>query len=146
MSFASEMAALLDIPQESVIGDADMQQIYTCGYQLYETGNYERATQFFTKLISCNPFMEKYWHALASSLQMQKNYRGAVKAWSLVALFAGDDPMPHFHAAECLFSLREKEEALHALRAAEELAIQNDHYFVLRDKIHVLKEAHGNEL
>jgi hypothetical protein len=47
------------------------------------------------------------------------------------------NPFPHFHAAESLFSLSEKEEGLKALKTAEALDIKG----VLRGKIEALRLA-----
>jgi type III secretion system low calcium response chaperone LcrH/SycD len=94
-------------------------EIYTLGYELYEAGRYKDAASIFTRLVLTEPMEESFWRGLASSRQMQRKFEEALHAWSLVALLAERDPMPHFHAAECFFALHDPEEAEKALRLAE---------------------------
>jgi type III secretion system low calcium response chaperone LcrH/SycD len=133
---------LADIPLEKAFSVEEQEELYAIAFQLYELGNYLHAGQFFKKLVLCNPFAEKYWRGLASCHQMQKEYLAAVHAWTSSALLEGNDPLPHFHAAECLFSLEQKEEALQALKAAESLLAHNEQHNNLRNKITLLKQVH----
>lgn len=114
-------------------------QFYATAFGLYEKGDYRGAAQLFTQLVLTDPFSVHYWQGLASSKQMAKEYHAAVHAWSLAALLRENDPLPHFHAAECFLSLDEKEDALKALDAALELCHSDER---LRDKIHLLKTIH----
>lgn len=141
-SFAEEVATLVDIPLSNVFSIEEQEELYAIAYQCYENGIYTTASQFFTKLVLCNPFEEKYWRGLASSQQMLKTYLDALHAWSQCALLAAEDPLPHFHAAECLFSLNEKQDAIKALRAAESLLSPDEN--VLRNKIMILKQVHSD--
>lgn len=97
----------------------EQKMLYETGYSFYEANDWSRAADIFMQLILSDPFEERYWRGLASSRQMESKYRDAVHAWALVALLAEKDPLAHFHAAECLFSLNEKEEAKKALASAE---------------------------
>ena len=96
----------------------------------------------FTDLALQHPLDKSYWYELATSHQKKGNYRNAVIAWAFVSLLSSEDPMPHFHAAECLLAQGEKEDALKALKLALELS---GHNHVLRDKILTLMtgESHG---
>jgi type III secretion system low calcium response chaperone LcrH/SycD len=113
--------------------------LYATAYGLYSQGDYQGAEELFLQLVLLNAFEEKHWRGLASSHQMQRKYQDAAYAWSLVALLCDSDPYPHFHAAECLLSLKEKEDGLKALLCAEERLseAQQD----LRDKIEVLRSV-----
>jgi type III secretion system low calcium response chaperone LcrH/SycD len=125
------------MPQE------EQEMLYSSGYGLYEAGNYEEATHLFTRLVLADPFMETYWRGLASCHQMTRNYEKALYAWALSSLLQEQDPWPHFHAAECLLSLNEKEEALKALNAAAERLKKEDRdHQSLKAKIETLKEVH----
>jgi type III secretion system low calcium response chaperone LcrH/SycD len=140
--FAEGIASMLDLNSEKAISLEEQEQLYAMSYHFYQKGDYATAAQFFTKLVSMNPFMGKYWRGLASSEQMRKEYLAAVHAWCLVALLEERDPLAHFHAAECLFSLNDTHEGLKALQAAESLLGAQDES--LRDKILVLKKVHCN--
>lgn len=141
-AFSEAVAGLADMPSSEAFSVEEQEELYGVAFQLYELGNYPHAEQYFKKLVLCNPFTEKYWRGLASCYQMQKEYLAAVHAWTSSALLEDKDPLPHFHAAECLFSLGEKEEALQALQAAESLLTRNEEHTLLRNKITVLKQVH----
>ncbi len=142
--FVDELATLLNVSQEEVnaVAAEDDENLCATAYHLYERGDYPIAAQFFTKLVLANPFDEKYWRGLASSRQMQGEYLASVYAWSMVALIEHKDPMPHYHAAECLLSLNEKTDALKALTAAESLLDEKNQ--AIRHKINLLKQVHFN--
>ncbi len=61
----------------------------------------------------------------------------ALHAWAMAALLKKEDPYPHFHAAECCFSLGHYEDAVKALREASS-KLENNH--PLGEKIALLKE------
>ncbi len=139
-TFQKEVMDILGISEKEVsaVPLEQERQFYAIAFGLYEKGDYRGAAQLFTQLVLTDPFSEHYWQGLASSRQMAREYLAAVHAWSLVALLKEKDPLPHFHAAECLLSLDDKEEALKALDAALEFC-RNER---LREKINLLKTIH----
>ena len=120
---------------------AEQEILYGTSCGLYETGDYAEAAGFFTQLVLHEPFQELYWRGLASAQQMEEKYQEALHAWSLVALLVDTDPLPHFHAAECLLSLNDKPQAVKALQCAEERLTEGQ--AELREKIHLLKEVYA---
>ncbi len=134
-SFRQEVMQILGIPEEKLISPEQEKTYYTAAFTLYEKKAYRKASHLFTTLVLTNPFAIHYWQGLASSKQMSREYEAALQAWSLVALLNTEDPLPHFHAGECLLRLNEKEEAEKALNAA--LALNQDP--VLEIKINKLK-------
>lgn len=104
----------------------EQEAIYASAFSLYQKGSYAEAAEFFTSLVICDPYGEKYWRGLASSRQMEGKYVDSLRAWSLSSLLAARDPWPHFHAAECLLSLGNKEEAKKALNEARRCRCQQD--------------------
>ena len=139
-AFQKEVMEILGITEKEVkpIPLEMQRQLYATAFGMYEKGDYRSAWQLFTQLVLSDPFSEHYWLGLASSKQMARDYQAAIHAWSLVALLKEGDPMPHFHAAECLLSLDEKEEALKALDAALDLCTEER----LHEKINLLKAIH----
>lgn len=99
--------------------DKEQQILYSSAFSLYQQKNYSAATPLFTQLCLSDPFQEDFWRGLASSLQMQLKWKESIHAWGISALLKECDPLPHFHAAECFFSLNEKEESKKALLQAE---------------------------
>ncbi len=107
--------------------------------RLYDEGQYKDAAALFTNLVLKDPLEESYWRGLAASKQMHGKFEEALHAWGLVALLANKDAWPHFHAAECLFALRDEEEGQKALDCAEERLKEGD---PLRRNIQLLKERY----
>ena len=115
---------------------------YIAAYACYEAGEYAKASDIFTQLSIEQPMNPDVWQGLASSKQMEGKYLEALYGWAFTSLLAPQDPEAHFHAAECLVSLNQKEEALKALDLSLEHARENTS---LLDQITVLKEIlrHG---
>lgn len=118
----------------------ELTTIYSAAFKCYETGDFKKACDLFKVLAKAAPFETHYWRGLASSEQMQKNYRAALNAWSVAAVLHEHDPWVHFHAAECLISEGEIREAAKALDMAESQCLPDD--AELREKIELLKTLH----
>ena len=117
----------------------EQERLYAAAYGLYEQGDYQKSAELFTELVLSDAFEERYWRGLAGAHMMNGNYQEALHAWCLVALLAERDPVPHFHAAECLLSLNDRAEGIKALQAAEERLGMDEGSAELRSKIEVLK-------
>lgn len=96
----------------------NLQDVYTQAVSEYELGRYDKAHDLFSQLSTALPAQPEVWKGLAACNQLQQSYPEALMAWSVAALLNDRDPLPHFHAAECLFAQGEKEEAQKALRVA----------------------------
>lgn len=108
---------------------------YSLGHEHYSQGEYRKAKKLFLTLIFSDPSQSSYWKGFAASVQMQEKYAEAAQAWAMVALLNERDPLPHFHAAECLLAVGEKSEAKLALKSAEERLKGKD-----RDLKHQIKK------
>lgn len=113
---------------------------YQKAFKLYEEGCYKDASSVFFTLALKDPLEECYWRGLASSRQMERKFEAALHAWAIVAILVSKDAWPHFHAAECLFALRDTFEAKKALLLAEEKLKETD---PLYEKIQSLKEHYA---
>jgi type III secretion system low calcium response chaperone LcrH/SycD len=129
------------LPKGEPIGFSlqEQENLYAGAFALYESGKFSDAAEVFTQLILCNPFVERSWRGLAAAQQLNEKFEEALHAWALTALLNSTDPLPHYHAAECLFSLDNREEALKALNEAEKLLGKDSTSEVLRSKIALLK-------
>lgn len=121
MTFLSELSDLLQVGEIKPFSAKERETLYAAAYGMYEVGDYEKGADLFTHLILHDPFDVRFWKGLAAARQMQKLYLDALKAWAITCHLSGQDPMGHFHAAECYLSLDEIEEAKKALRCAEGL-------------------------
>jgi hypothetical protein len=114
----------------------DVEALYEDAARAYEVGDYMKSHDLFAVLSLELPRQPAVWKGLASSLQMQKMYPEAVLNWSMAALLDEHDPLPHFHAAECLFAQNENSDAQKALKIALSLPCTED----VLEKIVRLKE------
>lgn len=99
----------------------DLRILYSLAYSLYQSGDYDQAKMIFHHLVISKPLKQKYWLGLGACLQIEKSYAKALKAWGMSSILNGDDPIPHFHAAECSFALNDFEQGWNALKASRKL-------------------------
>lgn len=139
-AFQQEVMQILGIAETEIplIPITEQRAFYAVAFAHYEKEDYSSAAHLFKQLVLADPFSAHYWHGLASSEQMAKSYPAAIQAWSMVCLLKEQDPLAHFHAAECMLALDQKEEALKALNAALDRC-PND---LLRQKIRSLKKKY----
>lgn len=121
------------------LSNEDISVLYNLAKGLYQSGDYKKSKEIFQHLTLNQPNETKHWQGLAAVLQMEKNYQNALTAWSMLTLFLEDDPMPHFHAADCLYMLDRIPEALTALDEAEKLLNGSENDIELKEKIGILK-------
>ncbi|MEX0962270.1 MAG: hypothetical protein WDZ28_05395 [Simkaniaceae bacterium] len=119
--------------------DEDLDLLYSIAFSLYEQNDYKSSKEIFRQLVLAKPMERKNWLALAGALQMGRDYQEALTAWGISALYDDHDPLPHFHAAECLFSMENQEEGEKALSAAE--ARMEEENSDLSDKINALRRG-----
>jgi len=115
------------IPIESFTQE-DFNTLYTVGYGLYEAGDYIEAKRIFHQLVLAKPLQSEYWFCMGSCLQMEKSFTEALSAWAMCALLDGHNPLPHFHAAECYFSLGDIPEGKKAINLFLQLAKDREEF------------------
>jgi type III secretion system low calcium response chaperone LcrH/SycD len=98
---------------------------YAQGFALYEAGRFEEAAQYFSVLCTNYPIEKRFWFGLSASLQEQREWNRALLAWAMVVVLDSNDPYPHFHAAECAFSLGQMDDALRALESVKKIIALN---------------------
>lgn len=121
----------------TALSEESVEQFYAYGFAQYNSGNWDEAAKLFQVLCSKRPLEARFWFALGATLQEAGSYLEALHSWAMAALLKKEDPYPHFHAAECYFSLKNTKEALQALKEAE-IKITKEH--PLEEKIMVLKQ------
>lgn len=126
-----------DPRKDLLLSDEETEKFYAYGYAHYGTGNWAEAADVFRVLCTRRPLESRFWFALGATLQEAGTYKDSLHAWAMAALLDKPDPYPHFHAAECCFSLGWKEDGGKALAEAAD-RIQKGH--PLEGKIALLKE------
>lgn len=134
---------LAHLPKQPTLSQKEAESFYTLGFSLYGTGSFTEAADVFKVLCIRKPLEYRHWFGLASSLQESKDYEKALNAWAMAAILDQSNPHPHFHAAECCFSLNQIEEAQIALQAALTRA---EDYPILQDQITLLQKQWNEAL
>ena len=83
------------------ITDAEMEAVYSLGFNFYQTGNMENAEKVFKFLVLFDHFEPKYWIGLGAVLQVNKAFDSAITAYSYASFLDIHNPKPQYHAAEC---------------------------------------------
>lgn len=107
------------------ITDAEMEAVYSLGFNFYRTGNIENAEKVFKFLVLFDHFNPKYWIGMGAVLQVKKQYQGAITAYAYASFLDIKDPKPQYHAAECYLALGDRANASSALAALERFAPEN---------------------
>ncbi|GAB1387131.1 SycD/LcrH family type III secretion system chaperone BcrH1 [Melaminivora sp.] len=95
--------------------DQDYEVLYALGHSLYAQARYQEAMRVFGYLVMHNHMEKRFMNAFASSLQMLKSHKEAIKYYSLASIMDMSDPLPTFHTAECMIALGLRDEAKEAL-------------------------------
>lgn len=123
------------LPREAwKISDAKIEELYSQGYRLYNTGRYKEAVLLFRTLIMINPEEPKYYMGLAACFHMQKEFKNAVETYTLCSILDGDNPIPLFHSSDCFIQSGDKYSALTVLEMAVKRAGDNPQYQILKDR------------
>jgi type III secretion system low calcium response chaperone LcrH/SycD len=123
--------------QNLTLSDEEVERFYTYGFAHYGSGSWNEAADVFRLLCTRRPLEPRFWFGLAATLQESGSYREALNSWAMASLLKANDPYPHFHAAECYFSLLMADEAAKALSEAE-ARVEQTH--PLKPKMALLRE------
>ncbi len=104
-----------------ITGD-ECEALYQLGHGFYEQGRYSEAFQTFSLLVIYDHLEARYVMGLAGAAQMLGRHTDALQHYATAAMIRLDDPLPMFHAAECLIALQRLPEAIDSLELAAELA------------------------
>jgi type III secretion system low calcium response chaperone LcrH/SycD len=119
--------------------DEETEKFYAFGFAQYGSGNWNQAADVFRVLCTRRPLESRFWFALGATLQEAGSYQDALSSWAMAALLQKEDPYPHFHAAECCFSLQMSSDAAKALNEAE-TRIRSEPTHPLKGKIALLRQ------
>ena len=95
--------------------ERDYEAVYALGHNFYSQARYLDALKAFSFLVMNNPLERRFSNAMASSLQMLKQYDNAIGFYSLASFMDIADPRPTFHTAECMIALKRMDQAVEAL-------------------------------
>lgn len=125
----------------------DVKKIYQMAHSLYTAGKYVEAEELFRTLSYEVPHQIEFWMGLGGCLQLQKKYEEAIHPYGIAALLDKEEtcPMPHAHAADCLYANGDIKRAQKALDSAIEIAKKEQKYHALIEKLKLLKTRWNHE-
>lgn len=126
--------------------DAMVEGVYGQAYRLYNTGKYKEAVQIFRLLIMINSTEPKYAMGLGASFHMQKDYKLAADAYSLVGILDPESPISFYHASDCYLQMGDPISALVALEMAIKRAGEKPEFRTLKDRAMLTAESLKKEV
>ena len=130
-----QKAAQGSTPKDAMgLTDAMVEGIYGQAYRLYNTGKYKDASQLFRLLIMLNTTEPKYAMGLAACFHMLKEYRSAVDTYTIVSMVNPENPVPFFHASDCMIQMGDNASAIIALEMAIKRSGEKPEFRTLKDR------------
>ncbi len=123
------------------IPDGAVDSIYTQAYNMYNQGKYKEATYLFQILMLLDPGVSKHVMGCAACLHRQGLYDKAAQIYALCATLDVDNPMPHFHAADCYIKLQAPELAIVCLKSVISCAKEKEEHKVVKERAMMMLET-----
>ena len=101
------------------ITKAEMEAVYSVGFNMYRTGRYDDAEKIFRFLVLFDHLEPKYWLGVGAIQQVRKDYQGAIASYGYSSFLDLSNPKPQLHAAECFLALGDKVNAASSLMALD---------------------------
>ena len=101
------------------ITKAEMEAVYSVGFNMYRTGRYDDAEKIFRFLVLFDHLEPKYWMGVGAIQQVRKDYQGAIASYGYASFLDLKNPKPQLHAAECFLAMGDKVNAASALIALD---------------------------
>ena len=101
------------------ITKAEMEAVYSVGFNMYRTGRYDDAEKIFRFLVLFDHLEPKYWMGVGAVQQVRKDYQGAIASYGYASFLDLSNPKPQLHAAECFLALGDKANAASSLVALD---------------------------
>lgn len=128
------------------IGDETMEAMYAQGYNLYNQGKYKEASYVFRLLMLLDYLTPKYTLGFAACLHRQKDYKNAANLYLLCGTLDSQNPLPHYHAADCYIQLGALPLAIFSLDMAMVSAGGQPQYSVIKERARLMRETLNKEI
>lgn len=123
------------------LSDEVMEGIYSHAYNMYNRGMYSEASHIFRLLIMLDPVEAKYLMGLGASLHMLKEYKDAAAMYLLCSAYDSENPLPHYHCADCFIKMDTPFDAVLELKDAIRKAGEKEEYAVLVERAQLMVES-----
>lgn len=113
---------------------ASLDELYAQGFHLYNSGQYRDAIEIFQWLMMVDSNEVKYIFALAACFHSLKEYNKAISLYSLNSVLDKDNPIPHYHSADCFIQLADFSSAMLSLEIVLQRAGNKEQYRQLKER------------
>lgn len=114
--------------------DVMIEGIYGQAYRLYNTGKFKDASQIFRMLVMLTPNDPRYLMGLAACHHMMKDFLSAINTYTVCSMLDGDNPVPLYHASDCMIQVGDHASALVVLEMAVDRAGDKPEYKMMKDR------------
>lgn len=122
-------------PKEALgFDNSYLENMYTRGYNLYNTGKFNDALHIFRALLMLNPTEPKYMLGIAACQHMLKEYVSAIQSYVLCSVYDPTNPLPFFHSSDCYIQMKNYVSAMICLEMAIERAKNDPQFAVLKER------------
>jgi type III secretion system low calcium response chaperone LcrH/SycD len=109
-----------------ISGD-QLEQLYSLGFNQYQSGKWEEAHKVFQSLCVLNHYDPRFFLGLGACRQSMGRFEEAVQSYSYGTLLDINEPRFPFHAAECHVQMGNLAAAESGFYMAQTLAVQAEH-------------------
>lgn len=135
------------LPKDAIgFTDSMVEGLYAQAYRLYNTGKYVEASHIFRMLILLNTTESKYILGLAACFHMLKEYKNAIQAYTMCGIMDPENPIPHYHAADCYIHMKDPLSAIVSLEMAIKRAENKPEYNTIKDRSKMSIESLKKEI
>ncbi len=113
---------------------SSLEGYYKKSYQLYAAGKFSEAKKILIMLVMLCPIEHKWAFALAACHHRSGEYKLALASYQQASIGDPTDPLPYYHAADCLLKLKMEAAAAEALRIAIKNCGSDLNYAAVKDR------------
>ncbi len=128
------------------IGDETLEGIYTQAYLFYNKGDFKDAAYLFVILMMLDPMEPKYALGSGACLHRLGKYEKAAQVYLLSSSRDPQNPLPHFHAADCYIKLKALPLADMCLKNAINCCGDKKEYELIKERATLMLQAVSEEL
>jgi len=88
------------------LDDETLEGLYSQAFMLYNQGKYKDASYIFVVLMLLDPNQFKFQLGAAACLHRLGKYEKAAQVYLLCSALEQQNPLPHFHAADCYIKMQ----------------------------------------
>ena len=111
-------------PLQELFGFSDevTAEFYETAKNILEQKRFQEAINAFVFLTTINPYMSDFWVGLGMAHQQNNQHDDAMFAYSVAFNLDGREIFPYILAAQCCMEIKDFEQALQVVEAAEQYA------------------------